>query len=93
MFQQLELGLAPRPRAGDPARYLRSLVESSEPLIYAYGLNPHVCFFRTHSSDDAGEKPITRKEFRSILNGKYRNHCYHFNAKNQRSEVYLRCQK
>jgi hypothetical protein len=60
-------------------------------MIYLYGQNKHLCFIRTHAFNDTEKKfPIMREEAEKILKKKYRHHCGHIGAKNERAKVYLR---
>lgn len=93
MFEQMTFGFEiPKPSPSkliDPETYLRHLIDSGEPLIYVYGENPHLGFFRTHSSEDCGTPwPLMRRVLDPLLNGNYSFHCYHFDARGQRALVY-----
>jgi len=80
-----------KPTRVDSAAHLHQLLEQKEPMIYLYGQNPHLCFIRTHSSDDTGTMfPIMRKEAEHTLRDQYRFHCSHISHDGQRARVYLR---
>lgn len=67
----------------DSVEHLKDLVSKKEPLIFLYGMNPHLCFVRTHSSDDAGfSYPINRNYACLILaDHGYYHHSNHISSR------------
>jgi hypothetical protein len=63
----------------DCEQYLSSLIESRIPLIYLYGMNPHLCFVRTHRSTETfGAVAVMRRVAEEMLKGAgYYHHCWH----------------
>jgi len=77
----------------DSKGHLRRLVAIGEYMIYLYGQNPHLCFIRTHCSQDNGTMfPIMRKDALRIMGDRYRLHCGH-EGPSGKAVVYLRKQK
>jgi len=74
----------------DAEGYLRLLVARKEYMVYLYGQNPHMCFVRSHASDDDGiDYPIMRKDALKIMGGKYAHNCNHIRG-DRRAKVFLR---
>jgi hypothetical protein len=68
---------------------LRALIVDKEHLIYLYGLDPRLCFIRTHSSNDDGTNfPIIRKNAENILREKYAFHSNYSHGE-KRARVYI----
>ena len=76
-----EVAVVRKPK--DCVGHLTAIAGSKEPLVFLYGENPHLCFVRTHSSDDNGSSwPVMRKEAVRVLEG--RGYYHHSNYTSHR---------